>query len=173
MQISKPSKPPAQGDWAAIERDYLAGSMTVSELCAVHGIDRNALYRRIREEGWRKRSETSARATAAKVTPAAKSRRPSPGLAERLSTLLDRKMTEFENRMADGSATSADTERDARTLNTLVRLLEKLTSPLASNKKRAGATTDAALTSKAEDDADRIRSDLAQRLERLRGQIGG
>jgi hypothetical protein len=106
-------------------------------------------------------------------TQAAKRRRGKTSLASRLSILLDRKMTDFENRMAEGGASAADTERDARTLNTLFRLFEKLKGMGAQSRSRAAAINDADRQVEDAHDADRLRTELAQRLERLRRQIGG
>jgi hypothetical protein len=82
-------------------------------------------------------------------------------------------MTDFENRMAEGGASAADTERDARTLNTLFRLFEKLKGMGAQSRSRAAAINDADRQVEDAHDADRLRTELAQRLERLRRQIGG
>jgi hypothetical protein len=102
-------------------------------------------------------------------------------------------MTQFETRIAEAGS-AADNERDARTLNTLVRLFEKLQrlgshatktgvrvttlarfprSGAAAGRASTTAASSADTTSKDAHDADRLRTDLAQRLERLRGQIGG
>lgn len=95
-------------------------------------------------------------------------------LSRRLLTALDQKMTEFETRIADGATpTAADSERDARTLNTLVRLFEKLRGFGEKSQSRARASDSAAPAGKDAHDADRLRNELAQRLERLRLGIGG
>jgi hypothetical protein len=76
------------------------------------------------------------------------------------------------------SATAADSERDARTLNTLVRLFEKLKGLGLS--EAAGRRAQPAKSAPADDssvkdahDADALRGELARRLEKLRGQLGG
>jgi hypothetical protein len=165
-------------DWDAIAHDYAESDLTVSEICALYSISCSVLYDRAGLDGWVKRS--AARRTA-------RDRRPSPppsgakatDLARRMLTALDHKMTEFETRMTQAAAgaapiTAADSERDARTLNTLVRLFDKLKGfgTKAPSSARAPAPGSRA-SGKDIHDADRYRNDLARRLERLRDGIGG
>jgi hypothetical protein len=144
--------------------------VTVDGICAAYGITRSQLYRRARNYGWPLRRSNS---------PAARHRIQTE-FTHRLMTALDRKMTQFENRIAEAGS-AADSERDARTLNTLVRLFEKLkglSAPAAKAGVRVAtlarrAPAAAASTERRDYDADRLRNDLAQRLDRLRGQLGG
>ena len=169
--MSRPNPPaPPRRDWAAIARDYATGALTIAEICALHGLSTAAIYQRAAREGWELRGH-SARAS--------RRRKDGPNLAGRLLSALDQKMTEFENRMTQGgTATAADSERDARTLNTLVRLFEKLKGFGGTGEagaKTAAASPDPAATSagKLTHDADRLRYDLAQRLEKLREGLRG
>ncbi len=159
-------------DWAAIARDYAAGTLRVDDLCILHGVAWSVLYRRIKSEGWPLRNESGRRAR----------RHLRPDLTKRLLVALELKMTQFEKRMIEAGApvTSADSERDARTLNTLVRLFEKLKGfgekAAASTRSRAAtqaAGDPAASAGKDAHDADRLRQELAQRLEKLRAGLGG
>jgi transposase-like protein len=172
-------------DWDAIARDYVAGVLTVTEICTLHGVSSSALYHRANKLRWKKRkggaapkaskAKTASRSTAA--SPRKRRAKQPPDLTQRLLTALDQKMTEFETRMAEGASLSAaDSERDARTLNTLVRLFDKLKSfgeKTGAVKKSAtptaSATTSAPTSPSGTDahDADRLRHELAQRLERL------
>jgi transposase-like protein len=159
----------ARRDWAAIAREYTEAALTVTEICALHGISVKTLYRRAAQEGWKMRHKCAATAPA---------RAQRASLSERLLTALDQKMTEFENRMTQGgAATAADSERDARTLNTLVRLFEKLKGFGGKSEADAKAIASPvhAATSAGKDahDADRLRHGLAQRLEKLREGLRG
>jgi len=114
-----------------------------------------------------------------------------PDLLQRLLAALDYKMTAFENRMAqgDGAANAAEGERDARTLNTMVRLFEKLKSLQDQGDCAAGkggrsrataanttgpATKFASMDTAVRDaqDAEQLRNELAERLGKLREQLG-
>lgn len=82
-------------------------------------------------------------------------------------------MTAFENRLAEGDASAADSERDARTLNTLVRLFDKLKSLDEKAVRRSPVATAATPAAKDAIDADRLRCELAQRLAKLHAGHGG
>lgn len=182
-------------DWDAIARDYAAGALTVTEICTLHGVSPSVLYHRANKLRWKKRkrsvapkaapnaaaSENGASKASAK-SPQRKRRAKQPAdLTQRLLTALDQKMTEFETRMAEGaSLNAADSERDARTLNTLVRLFDKLKSfgeksgaakksatPMTSALPASTASAQPSATGTDAHDADRLRQELAQRLARL------
>lgn len=171
--MSPSSLPNTTGaDWVAVARDYAAGTLTVSEICALHAVSRSVFYR------WRQREGVATRRTEPKPLKRCIGRNV---LAKRLLAALDQKMTEYETRLAEGVPTSAaDSERDARTLNTLVRLFDKLrdfdakaaTVP-AKPSPASAAHAQAANSETSSHDADRLRHDLAQRLEKLRSGLGG
>jgi hypothetical protein len=183
----------AAPDWDAIAHDYAASALTVPELCALHAVSKWSLYYHVNRDGWIKRSalrRAASGASSSKVDAGLRSgkssKRPSRSrrltgeahLARRLLLALDHKMTAFETRMTqaatgDTAATSADSERDARTLGTLVRLFDKLKG--FGGKQLAGTDGPAVSRTAGKDihDADRFRNDLARRLESLRDSIGG
>ena len=154
----------APRDWAAIARDYAAGDLTIAEISALHDVSAGALYRHAAQDGWEKRHRRAH---------SSRNRERGARMAERLLIALDQKMTEFENRTAQGGiTTAADSERDARTLNTLVRLFEKLKgfgSKAEAESKTATAPAQTVTSAgKNAHDTDTLRHDLAKRLEKLR-----
>jgi hypothetical protein len=159
----------ADRDWEAIERAYAASALTVDEICALHAISRSALYYHARKGGWRNRVPMADGPHRHRVR--------QQHLGQRLMNALDSKMTEFENRLAAGTAsgasTAADAERDARTLNTLVRLFDKLETL---GERAGGPAKTVSPATPAEGgayDSDRLRDALARRLERLRVGVAG
>ena len=90
-------------------------------------------------------------------------------IVARLLRVLDHKMTVLEARMADAikaqaPESAADTERDMRTLTTIMQVYSKVAA-LDDKARAAGAGGDGAIT---HDDAERLRRELADRLARLR-----
>lgn len=161
-------------DWDAIAHDYAESALTVPDLCALHSVSSSGLYHRANLDGWIKRS--AARRAAAHRPPPPQRDEGEADLARRLLTALDHKMREFEIRMTQAAAapvTAADSERDARTLNTLVRLFDRLKGFGAKAAAGAGAHAASRTAGKDSHDADSFRHDLARRLERLRDGIGG
>ena len=94
-------------------------------------------------------------------------------MVRRLLEALDNRLRLLEKRMApDGGfgetgQSAADAERDARTLSGLARLYAKLVE--LDDAARAGAIgrTEGRSRPETSDDADRLRRDLALRLQRL------
>jgi hypothetical protein len=149
--------------WEAIARDYAANALTITDICALHSVSRSAVHRRALKEGWINR--------AVMADGPARRRTRQRDLGQRLLDMLDRKMTQIENRAAPtgGAApTAADAERDARTLNTLVRLFDKLTTLRQKTEAASKQATPAGPAERGDDGADGLRNALAQRLEKLR-----
>lgn len=92
-------------------------------------------------------------------------------MTARLYKALDDKMRIVEERIArtaaggEGGGSAADSERDARTLNSLLRLFAKLNE--IDDRSRAAKAGEAPSGGATADDAERLRRDLAGRLARL------
>ncbi len=133
-------------DWSKIKQAYEESDMTVKALCEIYQISHSALYRRIDQEGWLVR----------------KGRENLKGDGERL---IDRLYKAFEQQMNDFEAAfqaeEAISEKDARTLGTLARTLEKLID-LKNDQKETETLQDN------EVDIDDLREELARRLKLMR-----
>lgn len=93
----------------------------------------------------------------------AKSRR---AIVERLFDAMDTKLSAIERRILEGGdATPADSERTTRSLNTLVRSLEKLADYEGKIGKQAGRKNGKRRT--VADDPERRRQELARRIQQL------
>ncbi|MEQ1697820.1 MAG: hypothetical protein ABL901_18465 [Hyphomicrobiaceae bacterium] len=196
--------------WEQVRAAYADPKDTVVEICNRFNIRHQDLYARRSAENWPLRDkgksdrlrrvpasacDKSSDATTAK-SHAASSRAARAALILRLYNAIDLKLTQMEQRMSDPEATrqtsSADHEREARTLTGLVRNFERVTEMDADLTKPAGksaaakssrpgtaAATDgtsacgpAPLTTAAALAADParamlLRRDIAQRLERI------
>lgn len=114
----------------------------------------------------RKRERKRKRAKSRKIKPLDRAE-----LIGRLYAAIEQNLQDLEQRMNDDTTPcAADGERDARTLSTAIRNLEKVTELEAgvqrdadgANRKRGGKLPD--------DEADRIRLELAERVLRIRAQ---
>lgn len=184
-----------QGDedtWARLRRAYETTSEPLKEIAAGAGVTVQRLVARARKEGWAARaaaarertckrapsgvgstrSPPAGKADAAVIaTPARRAGLPTRGtqraLVGRLFRAISLKLEHMEKRMASGEARSAqDEERESRALATLINNFEKVTE--------AGAELDkdrdtARATGTAGADAERMRREIAERLERLGG----
>jgi len=134
-------------DWAALREAYVDGTQSISEICDRFKLTRSTLYARIRAEGWPLRCDRCDTA-ALFAQPASGAAGAGPARTERLVgrlfSALERQMSEIELRL-NGSARDRDAamrERDARTLSSLVRTLEKLRA-LDAAAPNAGTAADA------------------------------
>lgn len=108
---------PAGGDVFALARErYEAGRDAVAAIAADLGIGAQALIARARREGWKLRGKPSKKAIGTRETIA------------RLKGLLQRRLAEFETQInvLGAEANAASSEREIRSMNTLVRTLEKV-----------------------------------------------
>ncbi len=95
-------------DWSAIGQDYLAGTQTIAVICERHNISRSALSQARNRLGW----------------PGRYARRPIKRveLIGRLFGVLERQISNMENRAMDETAI----DKEVALLGTLSRTLEKL-----------------------------------------------
>jgi hypothetical protein len=158
-------------DWASIARDYAARALTVEQIAALYDVSLRAIYHRARRDGWPRRIAKPGNATRHRV--------PRADFGQRLINALDRRIADLETRRDAPAGSVADAEREARTLNTLVRLYEKLRAagyilgPAARKSAHMAASSSAAPAAKDTDDPDGLRRELARRLETLRLGQGG
>ncbi|MCC7250532.1 hypothetical protein [Hyphomicrobium sp.] len=167
--------------WAAVRRAYADASVPLAEIAKRFGVTPMRIGARAKREGWAGREERAGKTkggaakagkSPAPVTPLSKrSRRdalPTRGaqasLIGRLYRAISLKLEHMEKRMASGEVRSAqDEERESRALATLISNFEKVTEAVAGLDENR----DAARTAGAGADAERMRREIAERLERL------
>jgi hypothetical protein len=168
-------------DWARIEHAYIHGDWSLGRIADAYGSSPTTITAHARKGGW-------VRLIGTKPLPCGRRARP-PGaprskratidqvrrrtMVRRLLGVLDGKLKELEDRMAEAQGeapqSAADIERDARSLTALARLYAKLVElDNAAKGEAEGSNQGDAVRS---EDADQLRRDLARRLERL-GQAG-
>ena len=159
--------------WREIARAYAEGAQTVAQICAQFSVSKGALYDRARMDGWPKRRDRGRSLTAKPTTTKPDWDR----VALRLYGALERKISELELVMTARQETSdaSNRERDARTLNGLVRTFEKLremdrqqvdSAKLGSISDDCGKAQ-AKYKSATDEHAD-LRAELAARIARLK-----
>lgn len=183
--------------WAEARRLYAAGDLTLGAIADAVAVSVGQLRRRAKAEGWvrgrpglaERTPSTLARTGNRKATTGRKRQLVGAGPADkgvdghvetgnvrasvvnRLYRAIDTKLKRLESRMQSGKTlTAADSERETRELGTMVRSFEKVTelaTDLERSRQPAGATRRGDLTAA---DAERMRREIAERLERLAGR---
>lgn len=162
-------------NWLAIRSAYERGDGTIKALCKMHNINTKMLYEKAKTEHWMMRETRNVRGastpeekqTAEEEKEKAvkdKGSTDKKTLISRLYSVFERQMAEFENNLIDAHDTEV-TEKDARTLGSLARTLEKLI------ELRGEAELDEKIAAK-EVDIDRLREEITSRIERLRQRRG-
>ncbi len=163
--------------WAQVRRAYADVSVPLSEIATRFGLTPMRIGARAKQESWPGREQRTRkrprRATASsdgdpeKRTPPAAlpSRGARRALTARLYRAISLKLEHMEKRMASGKARSAqDEERESRALATLINNFEKVTEAVAELDTEGNACAAGAGA-----DAERMRREIAERLERLGG----
>ncbi len=156
-----------QVDWVAVRHAYCSSDQKVVDICHQHGVSIPALYYHRRRENWPQRYKTA-------VTASEKSKQIHKSKIERLYLLLDRLMKEFEMEPlnADGTegvpkAGTADRERSARTLSSLIRSFEKIKELEAIDVSKTQKSDDDDINEADEKEAETLRHILYEKIEKL------
>ena len=107
-------EPAAAPDWVRLRQDYETTARPIAGIAAEAGMNRSALVARARREGWKPRGRRKSASTRQTIV--------------RLKDLLQKRLGELEGELGEIGAevTAATSERDIRSMNTLVRTLEKV-----------------------------------------------
>ena len=174
-------------DWEGIKQAYVHGDWSLQRIAEAFGTSEYMIRTRAKRDGWTRRVGTKPLPRGQKPRPPGtpKAKRPTAeeqrrrNLVCRLLDALDQGLMQLEARMAPDAGTdgqppsAADAERDGRTLAGLARLYAKLVELDAGAEGGGRAEQNAgALKLEATDDADRLRRDLALRLQRLNQSRG-
>ena len=156
-----------QVDWAAVRHAYCAGDQKVAEICQHYGISKAGLYYHRKTNNWPSRNNVSG-------TVAASSKQIRKNKIERLYLLLDRLMEEIEmqpvNALDDDGVSksgTADRERSARTLSSLVRSFEKIKELEAEEISEIKKTYNDGVNEADEKEAETLRNILYEKIEKL------
>jgi len=163
--------------WAAVRRAYADPAVPLAEIARRFGLTPLRIGAKAKQEGWEGRAErarlSSKRTRGAPprrgVTPSGgglPTRRAQAALIGRLYRAISLKLEHMEARMASGDARSAqDEEREGRALASLISNFEKVTEAVAELDERDAPRTAGGIGA----DAERMRREIAERLERLGG----
>lgn len=173
--------------WAAVQLAWADATLPLTEIAARFGLTPQRIGAKAKKEGWtgREAARRTRRSTkppaskraqaetgkARKTTKPGKGGLPTRGaqkaIVGRLYRAISLKLEHMEKRMASGEARSAqDEERESRALATLINNFEKVTEAVAELDQDRDAAHAASVNGA---DAERMRREIAERLERLGG----
>jgi hypothetical protein len=175
--------------WDEVRLAYADASRPLAEIAARFGLTPMRIGAKAKREGWPARKAKTASVKRTKKAPVKRTKTAKPeggapaasrpagslptrgaqrALIGRLYRAISLKLEHMEKRMASGEARSAqDEERESRALATLINNFEKVTEAVAGLDNERDATRAAG---RAGADAERMRREIAERLERLHDQ---
>ena len=172
--------------WAAVRTDYENPAFSLDEICVRHGLTRSQFYRYRKANNWPKRIKAAARPNRPSVKKKQRTtQRPARhsgklqrriAMIDRLYAVLEQELQDFENtefsdmEVQTSAARRADRERSARTLTSLIRSFDKICE---FDDKARQASQPARTEDESTGDADGLRREIAQRLERLLASHAG
>jgi hypothetical protein len=175
--------------WAEIRKAYVETTEPISQIAARFGIYRSTIQARASKEGWERPAPGSrivrppvAQQPAPNLHALARRRkRRKPDTAEdrigRMLGIIDLQLDQMESRMTSGQPmTTQDEERQARAFGAIAGNLEKVTEAASDIFREAGH--DGAANGHGDGrgleaqraEAERLRREIAERLERLNAQ---
>ena len=148
---------------ALIKIDYEESSLTVVAIGEKYGISAPYVSRIARERGWILRTQRLGR------RPRTKSPMSNAGralISHRLCGVINRKLDQMENDMESGALSSADLERDAKTIASMIGGMQKV-GPVQTEDKvsKFDAVRPAAVADT--DEVERLQREIVERFEQI------
>jgi hypothetical protein len=160
--------------WAEARALYEGQRLSSGKVASRYGVHHQTVLRRARLEGWRRPDggPPSQGATASFEALTVAARR---ALVQRLYKAIDTKLKLMERRMhkqigsldGDKALSSADHERDARALGTIIKTIGQVKEMQADLDRVAGGQPATAADAELFAEADRFRREIAERLARF------
>ena len=142
--------------------DYEETDLTVDAIGDKFGVTGSYVSRCARRGGWKMRSERPgvlARAAAADAAGRAR-------IARRLCTVINKKIDQMEKNMTSGEHSSADLERDAKTIGSMIGGLQKVV-PGPDEDKVSKPDAERSTSVETADEVERLQREIIERFERI------
>ena len=152
---------------AEVGRLYREGRLKLAEIGRPYGLAPSAISHLARVHGWPMRGKLKARAPQVTALSTPKTR----ALARRLCDAITKKLEHMEKGMTSGELSSADYERDAKAVGSMVGGLQKVAATVKDAdeerqpKSASSATSAAPATGSGE--AERLHREIIERFERI------
>lgn len=171
--MTETQSPPGEPAWEHIRARYEKGEEKVEAIAAEIGLTRIALSMKALREGWRLRGKRKVKAgkEAAAVAPPARGKAETTrATIHRLKDMLQQRLTHLEEelRILGKEVSSIEAERGIKSVNTLVRTLEKVIDLERKDKLKRKQTRE---QHKYFDDEQRRQ--LAAKIDRLEAERDG
>ena len=149
---------------AEIERLYRAGELTRVEIGCRFDRSAAAISKLARSRGWPMRWEVMGRAPKVSGLSAPKAR---AKLANRLCNAITKKLEQMETGMKSGELGSADFERDAKAVASMIGGMQKVAATVADAEQERQPKSASASAGANTGEAERLHREIIERFERI------
>lgn len=152
--------------FALMRVDYEESSLTVAAIGDKFGVSASYVCRQARERGWLMRTDRLGRRprTTAPLSGVGRAL-----IAHRLCGVINKKIDQMEKDMESGELSSADLERDAKTIGSMIGGMHKVVPVPGEDKV---SKPDVARTAAVEnaDEVERLQREIIERFERIQSR---
>jgi hypothetical protein len=148
---------------AVMKGEYEDTPLTVSAIGLRHGCSGPTVSKTARREGWRLRRPGKVAAQEPTIAPAGVA---AAGIAARMWNVITMKLDQMEKDMNSGALCSADLERDAKMIGTMIAGVQKVVPVPGEDKvsKPDGARSGPVAKT---DEVERLQREIIERFERI------
>jgi hypothetical protein len=149
-----------------IRVDYEEGALTVAAIGEKYGVSASYVCRLARERGWLMRTDRLGRRPR---TSAALSATGRALIAHRLCGVINKKIDQMEKDMESGALSSADLERDSKTIASMIGGMHKVIPvPIEDKVSKPDAAPSTAVANT--DEVERLQREIIERFERIQSR---
>ena len=149
---------------ALVKYDYEETDLTIVAIGKKHGCSPSYICRLARNRGWLLRSIRLGRTLR---TPMVVSEAARALIAQRLCSLISKKLDQMEKDMETGTLGSSDLERDTKSVGAMMTGMDKVLAPANADKKHKAKEAAAAEADPAIEDVERLQREIVERFERI------
>ncbi|MFN3623855.1 MAG: hypothetical protein ACK4TP_07300 [Hyphomicrobium sp.] len=153
---------------AVMQREYEETPLTVAAIGVRHGCSGQYVCKLAKLFGWKLRSASKGTLNASLLPPVAPSQRiiEEPGIAQRLCKVIKKKLDQMEKNMDSGELSSADLERDAKAIASMIGGMQKVVP--VPDEDKVSKPDDARCAAVANtDEVERLQREIIERFERI------
>jgi hypothetical protein len=149
---------------ALVKYDYEETDLTIITIGKKHGCSTSYICRLARNRGWLLRSIRLGRTPR---TPVAVSEAARAGIAQRLCSLINKKLDQMEKDMESGALGSSDLERDTKSVGAMMSGMDKVMAPADADTKQKTKDAAAQEADAGLDEVARLQREIVERFERI------
>lgn len=162
MQEKRRRKRFHEATYAVMQVQYEAGELTLEAIGDLHDCSASYVCKEARERNWIRRRPAPAGGSPTTPPRPPRRRNPHATMLKRMRKVINGKLKQMEDDLKTGAANSADLERDAKVVTSMIGGMQKVPRP-EEDKVRDAQAGNAGGT----DEVERLQREIIERFERI------